>query len=143
MWKPNRNVFINFQCTLSFVIHPQSSYDFGKFPLFTPVIELNQWIWKKWKTLTEKLRDRRMKVTHKPKGTCGTIITACSHTFTVFWLRKASVIAKIYQVSVCLGLCITFIWRSLHFLVRVFPFFSYLLSFLYFGTFLSMWSPLD
>ena len=34
-------------------------------------------------------------------------------------------ISEIYQVSVCL--CVPFIWRSLHFSVRVFPFFSYLL----------------
>jgi hypothetical protein len=32
----------------------------------------------------------------------GAIITTCSHTFTLFWSRKAFVIAEIYQVSVCL-----------------------------------------
>ena len=30
------------------------------------------------------------------------IITRCSHTFTLFCSRKASVIAEIYQISVCL-----------------------------------------
>jgi hypothetical protein len=50
----------------------------------------------------------------------GAAIITCSHTFTFFWSKKSSVFAKIYQVSMYLYLCVTFIWRSLHFLVRVF-----------------------
>ena len=51
--------------------------------------------------------------------TCGNDgVCTCSYTFTFFWSRKASVIAKIYQVSVCLS--VSFIRRSLHFLVRIF-----------------------
>ena len=69
------------------------------------------------------------------------VAPSLSHTFTLFWLRKASVIAEIHQVSTCL--CVIFIWRSLHFSVRVFPFISYLLCCLYFSTFLSTWSLHD
>ena len=69
----------------------------------------------------------------------GFVITTCSHIFNLFWSRKASVITKIYQVSMCLCLCVTFIWRSLNFLVRVFSFFSYVLCYQYFGSFLSTW----
>ena len=54
---------------------------------------------------------------------CGAIITVCSHTFTLFWLRKASVISVIYHSS----FRVTFIQRSHYFSIRVFPFFSYLL----------------
>ena len=41
----------------------------------------------------------------------------------------------------CLCLCVSFTRRSLHFLVRVFSFFCYLLCYPYFGTLLSTWSP--
>ena len=47
------------------------------------------------------------------------IFTVCSHTFTLFWLRKTSVIIEIYQMS----FCVPFLRRSLHFSVWVFPFF--------------------
>ena len=32
--------------------------------------------------------------------------TTCSHTFTLFWSWKASVIAEVFQVSVCLCSCV-------------------------------------
>ena len=61
--------------------------------------------------------------------------TTCSHTFTLFCLRNASGIAKISQVSMCL---FTFNWRSHHFSGEFFLSF-HLLTYLYFGTFLSTW----
>jgi hypothetical protein len=39
-------------------------------------------------------------------------------------------------------LCVPFLWKSLHFLVRIFPFFFRFVCYLYFGTFLSMWNIL-
>ena len=50
--------------------------------------------------------------------------------------RETSVIVEISQLS----LCVPFLRKSLHFSVRVFPFFSYFLCYSYFGTFLSTWS---
>ena len=55
----------------------------------------------------------------------GTFFTVCSQTFILFWLRKTSVIVNMFQLSFCVCVCVPFIWRSLHFLVRVSPFFSY------------------
>ena len=51
--------------------------------------------------------------------------TACSHTFTLFWLRKTSVIAKIFQISMCL--CSSVLLSGDLIFWWVFPFFSYLL----------------
>ena len=59
-------------------------------------------------------------------------VTAFSHTFTIFWSRKASVIAKTSQVSVCL--CA--FNRISHHFSDVFSLSFYLLSYPYFGTFL-------
>ena len=54
--------------------------------------------------------------------TCGANFTVCSHTFTLFWSRKTSVFVKMsHLVSKCL--CVPFLRRSLHFLVRVSLFF--------------------
>ena len=50
----------------------------------------------------------------------------CSHTSTLFWLRKMSVTFTTLQLSL-LCLSVPFIRRSLHFSVRVFSFFSYFL----------------
>ena len=68
-------------------------------------------------------------VLHPPGGTfqkhsCDAIFTVCSHTFTLFWSRKASVITKIFPVSVCLCVLSS---GDLLFFQWVFPFFSYLL----------------
>jgi hypothetical protein len=61
--------------------------------------------------------------------------TMCLRTFTLFWSRKASVIAKISQVSLCL--C-TFNRRSCHFSGE-FSLSFHSLSYPYFGTMLSTW----
>ena len=67
--------------------------------------------------------------------TCVHILVLSSDWEWYLWSPK-----YIIQVSVCLCLCVTFIQRSLHFSVRAFPFFSYLLCYPYFGIFLSRWS---
>jgi hypothetical protein len=68
-----------------------------------------------------------------------TIFTACSNTFLLFWSRKASVIAEIFQVS--MSLCLYILSPGNLFIFWwVFPFLSYLLSYLYYRTFLSTWS---
>ena len=60
-------------------------------------------------------------------------VNMCSYTFSLLWSIKTSVIIRnLNYVSICLY--VTFLWRSLHFLVRFFPFFPY------FSTFLSTWS---
>ena len=56
--------------------------------------------------------------------------TMCSHTFTLFWLRKTSVIVKIFLISFRV-LRVPFFWRSLHFPIRAFPFLSHILSYYY------------
>ena len=45
----------------------------------------------------------------------------CSHTFTLFWSWKTSVIIKMFQLSFCVFVC------AFNFLVRVSSFFSYFL----------------
>ena len=44
--------------------------------------------------------------TSYPKLSHSTIFTVCSLTFTLFWLRKTSVIVETYQLSFCV-----FIWN--------------------------------
>ena len=48
----------------------------------------------------------------------------------------------IIQVSMCLCLYMTFIWRSLHFSVRVFPFLSHLLSYDNYITFIPWYNSI-
>jgi hypothetical protein len=50
----------------------------------------------------KKWRDLRM------KDSRGDVITTFSHSFTLFWLRKTSMIVEIYQVFVCLCSCVSF-----------------------------------
>ena len=33
------------------------------------------------------------------------VFTVCSHTFTLFWSRKTSVIVEIFQLSICVFVC--------------------------------------
>ena len=63
----------------------------------------------------------------------GTIFTMCSHTFILFWLRKTSVIVKMFQLSFCVCVCV-YAWArvctfhpeiSLFFSVRVSSFYSF------------------
>ena len=75
--------------------------------------------------LTKKWRNLWMKVhtnTQKLDTFWG------SHTFTLFWSRKASVNAEIFQVSMCL--CVLSSWDFFIFW-WVFPFLSYLSSYNY------------
>ena len=44
----------------------------------------------------------------------GAVYTVCAHTFTLFWLRKTSVIIETFQVS-SMCLCVPFVQRSLYF----------------------------
>ena len=46
------------------------------------------------------------------------LFTVCSHTFTLFWSRKTSVIVKTFQLSFHMP----FVWRSLHFFGKSFLF---------------------
>ena len=64
------------------------------------------------------------------------------HMFTYIYslLIEKGICDRRNKVSMCL--CVSFTQRSLHFSVKVFPFFSYLLFYPYFGTFLSIWSHL-
>ena len=55
----------------------------------------------------------------KEKLSHGAAFTMCSHTFTILLLRKTSVIVSIFHLI----FCVPFVWRSLHFSVRV-SFFS-------------------
>ena len=84
----------------------------------------------KEETLTGKWRDLQRKSTHKNLwyistitdvildqkrvNVCehtvkmaphGTIFTVCSHTFTLFWLRKTSVIIEIYKINLHVFVC--------------------------------------
>jgi hypothetical protein len=72
---------------------------------------------------------------------CDTIFVMCSHTFTLFWLRKKSVTIKMFRISFRVFVC-AFPQRSLQFFVRFFPFLSLILCYSYIDTFLSMWSVL-
>ena len=36
-----------------------------------------------------------------PKLSCDAVFTVCSHTFTLFWSRKTSMITKTFQLSFC------------------------------------------
>ena len=51
----------------------------------------------------------------------GAVFTMCSHTFTLFWSRKTSVIVEKFQLSF-LCLCVSFIQRSLNFFGKNFLF---------------------
>ena len=62
------------------------------------------------------------KIVNVCEHTVGTIFTVCSQTFTLFWLGKASVIVKIFQLSFRVFVC-AFSLEISSFLVRVFPFF--------------------
>ena len=48
------------------------------------------------------------------------IFVVCSHTFTLFWMRKMAVIIQIFWLS----LRVPVLWWSLQFLVRVYTFLS-------------------
>ena len=47
---------------------------------------------------------------------CGAIFTKDSHPFTLFWLRKTSVIVKMFQLS----FCVSFIQKKIHFCSKSF-----------------------
>ena len=51
----------------------------------------------------------------------------CSHTLTLFWLRKTSVTVKMFRLS----FHVPFVWRSLQFLVRVSSFLSLCVTYIY------------
>ena len=40
-----------------------------------------------------------------PKLSCDTVFTVCWHTFTLFWLRKTSVIVETFQLSFRVFVC--------------------------------------
>ena len=42
-----------------------------------------------------------------PKLSHGAIFTVYSHTFTLFWLRRISVIVKMYQLIFCVYVCLS------------------------------------
>jgi hypothetical protein len=75
-----------------------------------------------WKT--QKFVKLPFKFTH-----VDAIFTACSRTFTLFWSKKASLIAEIFQVSVCLCVLSS---RQVFIFWWIFPlfYFSYLLSYI-------------
>ena len=80
--------------------------------------------------------------THDKDRVCGAVVfTMCSHTSTLFWLRKTSVIVKTFQLSFHTFVCLSS-RDLLTFLVRVSTFFSYSLCYPYFDTFLSRWPHL-
>ena len=54
-------------------------------------------------------------------------VHVCSHTFTLFWSRKTSVIVKRFQLNFCVCVCVLFTRRSLYFFSK-----SYLFLFLFF-----------
>ena len=66
----------------------------------------------------------------------------CSHTFTLFWLRKTAMPVKIFRLSFCVFFVPVLQW-SLQYLIRVFTFLSLILCYSYFGTFPSTWSTLN
>ena len=72
-----------------------------------------------------------------PKLSYGTVFTMCSHTFTLFWLRKTSVIVKIFQLSFRVLMCAFHPKISSFFSVRVFYSFLSYFCFTVLGTFLS------
>ena len=41
-----------------------------------------------------------------PNLLCGAVFTMCSHTFTLFWSRKTSVIIKTFQLSFHVFMCV-------------------------------------
>ena len=88
----------------------------------------------KGKTLTEKWRDLWRKGTHKHLETYLKYFDC--HRCLSQSEKKTSLIPEMYQIT----LSVPFLRRSLHFSVRVFPFFSNFFCYPYFDTFLSKWS---
>ena len=88
----------------------------------------NDAMWEFWRTATREgaRQPHTLSGGSSPKLSCCIIFTMCSHTFTLFWMRKTSVIVK---TQASMWLCVPFIRRSLHFLVQVSSFFSYFLIF--------------
>ena len=78
-----------------------------------------------WKVPPGELRDTFRKLSR------GTVFTVCSHTYTLFWLRKTSVMVEVFQLSFHVFVC-----AFLLFSVRVFL----SLCYLYFGNSLFIWS---
>ena len=58
-----------------------------------------------------------------PNLSCGAVFTVCSHTFTLFWLRKTSEIIEMFQLSFHVFVCLSS--GDLIFSVIVSSFFSY------------------
>ena len=79
-------------------------------------------------------------------GVCLRKLSPESHLCHVFTYIHSLLIEKdvcdrkIFRLSFHMFLHVPFLWRSLQFLVRVFPFHSLILCYSYLGTFLSMWS---
>ena len=70
-----------------------------------------------------------------------TVFTVCSHTFTLFWLRKTSVIIEMFQWSFHVFMCVFHLEISSFLLVGISPYFSYIL--LFFWTVVDIWSKKD
>ena len=84
----------------------------------------------------------RLAVSQSPGGSSKTHIVPSLlcfhiHLLSFDWERRLWSSKYFKLVSVCL--CVPFLQKSLHFSVRVFPFFSHFLCYPYFGTFLSTW----
>ena len=64
--------------------------------------------WRKAYTNTQKFNWNILTITnilHDQKHTVKTIFTMCSHTFTLFWSKKTSMIVKIFQLNFCAFVC--------------------------------------